>query len=538
MSFRSKVFCSVVVPATVLVLLISWAGYRLVSSRAEEQAVDAARRARLAFDMQLVREFAHLRRLAAPFKGARFTATLEGALEGDLTLEGFAAEVEAFQGVALNRPPLCTWADRNGRIILRQVLREDDQYNNHVCTKECRHPESVFLEGEQGDGLIVTPELGLVAGSVEDLGAGQVFVANPIPVELTAIARTSGVELAVLMKGAVVFSTLPDVTPAMLARPEVSIGGGVYRVQPLPMRDGVTVLVPLVDLSFRERMGASIERGAKLGVALAFVAALCVAGVVARAMSRPVLELEAASRKVGEGDLSVQVEVRTKDELGRLGGTFNEMVRGLKKRTEIMQKTLSAEVERKMMADGELKLGGRKQVATILFMDVRGFTSLTEGMDPAKAVELVNQTMTRVERCIRRRHGMVNKYMGDGLMAIFGAPESHGNDALNAVEAARELQAEIKRWSQERRARGEPPVQVGVGINTDEILAGYVGSEDRLEFSAIGEGTNLASRLCAKAERGQILISQTTHRDAGVEGRELEPIHVKGFSVPIRVYEV
>ena len=160
------------------------------------------------------------------------------------------------------------------------------------------------------------------------------------------------------------------------------------------------------------------------------------------------------------------------------------MVVGLReraKRAEIMTKTLSKEVSDKMMID-EVKLGGQKAMATIMFLDVRGFTSLTEGMDPATAVGLVNEIMTRVEGCIQKHHGVVNKYLGDGAMALFGVPESTGNDAKNAIEAGRDIQREMKTWNDDRRARGEGSVHVGIGINTDVVLAGYVGSEQRLEY--------------------------------------------------------
>lgn len=530
MSFRLKIFLAVLIPAVSLVSLVSLAGGAYIRGTAEARARDDFDAATRSFETQTLALRTSLEAGCSVFKSPRFEAALEAVGREELELAEFANLVTDSQKVAFGTPenfPLCTWGTVEGRTLVRQVPGEP----THLCVPECRHPEAGLAE----DSQILWIDVGLVAAVKVPLENGRLVAARRVEKILEGISSAGGVEVAFESGGGIVYAT--SAISGLAGVPGES-GETLHRGVPYRYRRHSRGAIILASLLWRDEILRDLKLGALVLVGLSALAAYVVSRLVAVSLARPVVELEAASRKVGEGDLSVQVEVRSKDELGRLGGAFNEMVRNLKKRTEVMQKTLSHEVERKVMAEGDLKLGGRKQMATIMFLDVRGYTTMTEGMDPAQVLELVNGIMSRLERLIRAHHGNVNKYLGDGFMALFGAPESSGNDALNAVEASRAIQAEMKRWNEERKAAHLPPIYVGIGLNTDEVLAGFVGSEERLEYTALGEGTNLSSRLCSKAERGQTLASYTTHRDAGVSGRELEPVHVKGFSVPVRVYEV
>lgn len=533
MSFRGKIFLSVALPAVSLVSIIAFGAYQYVRKQADERAdVDVAR-ARGSFDKQLKRQLDNIEQACRPFRNTKFMVNVSQFIDGELPPEDFAKAVEILQGQYFLDFPLCAWADADGKILLRQ-----EEGTRHFCTPQCRHPESAYF-GEEAKGILHT-EFGLLAARNEFLGEiGQVVVAEHFEEELASIAKTSGTEIAVVCDNALVFSTLKGVDPKVLrGMGEITVGGTPYRYSCL--KEGIAVFVPLTSMAARNRQIALIWSGALASIAGAVFISLIVALAVSHSISKPVLELEEASRKIAAGDLNAAVDVRSKDEIGKLGAAFNDMVKGLQeraKRAEIMTKMLSKEVSEKLM-DSDLVLGGIKQMASIMFLDVRGFTSLTEGMDPAEAVNIVNQCMTRVAKCISARGGVVNKYLGDGCMALFGVPQSRGNDALNAIEAGRDIQREMTVWNDERKARGEVAVRVGIGINTDEVLAGNVGSADRMEFTVIGEGVNLASRLCSKAQPGQVLASYVTRRDAGVEGKELEPVHVKGFSMPIRIYEV
>lgn len=544
MSFRAKIFFAVVLTGLALVPSISYFSVDTVKTQANATAEVSIERAVNNVNGQLGTLRGNLREKFVGIANPRFYAALEELVTNE-DIEGFMETIDLqFQvlfGGNLDLYPISLWVGPDGKTLLRQVPGVTD----HICDGTCTHPEAALLkrENEEAFGVFWTPE-GLIASFLFPMVAGEEFygvaiLSRRIEGLLVDVAEASGVQIVVRHDGNVVYTTLRGAESVDFASQdgEVRVGEESYRYRRLEELD---LLVPMVSLAVRDRTIRDIKLVALFSVVGAVIVASGVATWVAGTMSKPVLALDVAARRIGAGELDVKVDIRSKDELGRLGATFNEMVVGLQeraRRAEIMTKTLSKEVSDKMMTD-EVKLGGEKKMATIMFLDVRGFTSLTEGMDPATAVGLVNEIMTRVEGCIQKHHGVVNKYLGDGAMALFGVPDSTGNDALNAIEAARDIQREMKTWNDARVARGEGRVHVGVGINTDVVLAGYVGSERRLEFTVIGEGANLSSRLCGKAEKDQNVASYVTVRDAGIEARELEPVHVKGFSMPIRVYEV
>jgi adenylate cyclase len=272
------------------------------------------------------------------------------------------------------------------------------------------------------------------------------------------------------------------------------------------------------------------------------VVALLVASLVSiqvsRGMSRPIETLMEASRKIAAGDYQVKVEIATKDEIGRLGAAFNDMTDGLRKRQEIMDKTLSRDVAEEFLKGTDRRPDRR--IVTIVFMDIRGYTSGTEGMDPGDVVVMLNELMDLLSGAIVRNGGIVNKFLGDGLMAMFGAPKPLEGHALRAVRAGLEMQKWMARWNDRRIARGLPAFFSGIGINTGMAMAGKVGAQDRMEYTLIGEEVNLASRICGKAAPKQVLVTKQTWdlvKDV-MKARELEPVNVKGLSYPIKVFEV
>jgi len=188
----------------------------------------------------------------------------------------------------------------------------------------------------------------------------------------------------------------------------------------------------------------------------------------------------------------------------------------------------------------EIRLGGVNQKVTILFADVRGFTSMSETLPPERVVEILNEYFTRVANVIFEHGGTLDKYLGDGVMALFGAPISKGNDAENAVRAALGIRDLLDDFNRDTGARNWPELRVGVGVNTGIVTAGNIGSPKRIDYTVIGDAVNVSSRLCSNAVAGQVLISESTGTEVGSVFRlqPLAPLQLKGKSQSIPVFNV
>ena len=186
------------------------------------------------------------------------------------------------------------------------------------------------------------------------------------------------------------------------------------------------------------------------------------------------------------------------------------------------------------------RLGGANQTITVLFADIRGFTSLSERENPERVVKLLNRYFSAMTEIIFAHGGTLDKYIGDGLMALFGAPNATPDDALNAVKAAVSMQRRIMALNGELVADQLTPVTVGIGLHTGVATVGYIGSDKRSEYTAIGDTVNLASRLESNARGGQILISEAT-ADAINGAFQLlahEPLTVKNRVQPVNLFEI
>jgi adenylate cyclase len=211
----------------------------------------------------------------------------------------------------------------------------------------------------------------------------------------------------------------------------------------------------------------------------------------------PIQKLADAAIKVSQGDFSVQLRSQSKDEIGKLTATFNEMVKGLIERDKVkatFNKFHNKEIAEKILA-GEVKLGGEKKHATVFFSDIRGFTAISESLPPEKVVELVNEYMTCMVTVIRNYNGVVDKYVGDAIMALWGVPIETADDTYNAVKACLAMRIELETLNDRRISRGEPVLKIGMGLNAGELIAGNIGSEERMEYTVIGDAVNTASRI-------------------------------------------
>jgi adenylate cyclase len=208
-----------------------------------------------------------------------------------------------------------------------------------------------------------------------------------------------------------------------------------------------------------------------------------------------------------------------------------------------LERFLSPEVVEMVVANPDIRLGGVNQEVTVMFADIRGFTTMSETMEPGRVVEILNEYFTRVTDVIFDNGGTLDKYIGDAVMAVFGAPISKGNDAAAAVNSAMQIQRLLVELNRDAAAREWPELRVGIGINTGNAIAGNIGSPRRLDYTVVGDAVNTAQRLMTNAAGGQILISESTAKKLGKTGKTIDlerlpELKVKGRSEAVPVFRV
>ena len=283
---------------------------------------------------------------------------------------------------------------------------------------------------------------------------------------------------------------------------------------------------------------------AALIAGIIILAALLLVYFFAKTISEPIRELKLAADKIKSGDYNTRLKPRSGDEVGALTQSFNDMAVGLEEREKLkgaLGKFVNPEIAEKAMK-GELKLGGERRVATIFFSDIRSFTAISEKLEPEEVVEFLNAYMTIMVKVIGNHNGIVDKFIGDAIMAVWGVPESKGNDALNAVNATIEMRAALLEFNKGRGSEKKPIIKIGCGLNTGPVLAGQIGSDDRLDYTVIGDAVNLASRVetLNKPFGTDILISEDTYNivKGEFDCEAMQKIKVKGKSEPQQIYAV
>lgn len=311
----------------------------------------------------------------------------------------------------------------------------------------------------------------------------------------------------------------------------------IYRIlnpdSPFPQAAQVNFysLAPLHDEIHDLRRSA-----AGLGL-LALAVALLLVTLVSRGLSGPVSSLVAAAQEVEKGNYEVRVPV-TPDELGRLSQSFNDMAAGLALQ-EKYRSVLNAVADRTIadrLMDNPGALGGELREVTMLFCDIRGFTALTEKMPPHEVIELLNEHMTALTDVAYAHGGTVDKFVGDLIMVLFGAPEGSREDTLSAVHCAQAMQARRRVMN----ATARHPLEIGIGLATGTVVAGCMGSDKRLSYTVLGHHVNLASRLCGIAQAGEIIADPATIETTGTEvsSTPLPPMQLKGFSEPVQPHRI
>ena len=289
---------------------------------------------------------------------------------------------------------------------------------------------------------------------------------------------------------------------------------------------------------------ASARNQALLITLLMVLAGLGGAIGLAALLSRPIFRLVRATGAVAEGNFNISLPVASRDELGVLTDSFNRMARSLREKEMIKRaftRYVAREVVEEILKDPEhLVLSGERRQVTVLFCDVRGFTPLSERLSPEEVVLLLNDFYNLMIETTFKYDGTLDKFLGDAVMAVFGAPMAHPDHSARAIRTALAMQEGIGGLNERRVRDGKEAISVGIGVSAGEAVAGTVGTEDRMEYTVIGDSVNLAARLESNAKPGQILISHRTYervRDL-VEVRPLGRIRVKGKEEEVEVYEV
>ena len=280
-----------------------------------------------------------------------------------------------------------------------------------------------------------------------------------------------------------------------------------------------------------------------LSLVLLAVAAL-LAVRIARNLSEPLRALAAHTAVIARGDYSIRLKINREDEIGQLATSFNRMSVGLAERDQVrdlLDKNLSPEIAAQLMGGGGA-LGGEELEVTVLFVDLRNFTRLSESMSPREVLALLNRYFDRMSGIVEIYLGVVDKYMGDAIMALFGAPVTHPNHADSAILAALEMKSGLARLNAELATEGRAKLAFGIGINTSKIIAGNIGSSRRLNYSVLGDGVNVAARLQDLTRmsqyRADILVSAATLKAARGQYwiRPLGAVPVRGRDVPVEIF--
>jgi class 3 adenylate cyclase len=259
---------------------------------------------------------------------------------------------------------------------------------------------------------------------------------------------------------------------------------------------------------------------------------------------RPIFEMAIASEKIGKGNFDVAVTYKANNELGVLAQTFNHMVKGLKERESIRAtfgRYFSPQVAEAIL-EGGVSQGGERLPVTVMFTDIREFTSLSEKLPPEEVVGLLNSFFSAMVKIIHTRQGTVDKFIGDAILAVFGAPIPFENHAFQAVTCAMEMRDALKKLNEDRLAYGQEPLKIGIALNTGDVVAGNLGAYEKSEYTVIGDTVNLASRMESlnKKFNTDLLVSRATWEPVK-DWFPFKPLgvhEVRGRKLPVELYTI
>jgi adenylate cyclase len=387
---------------------------------------------------------------------------------------------------------------------------------------------SLYLLGAAGAAAA-----GLVPAAQLDLPARHAALLFPTAFLLylySAVLRYIALELSMRPVLEAVGERLPAPAPPMVARVTLHL----RLLATVPMVSWGTGMLVAGLLTDDARDLDTLGLAGVVAVGVTTVVSVWVSSVLADTVSTPIVDLRDATRRVAAGDLAVRVPVVSTDETGELAGSFNAMVGGLEER-ERLREAFGAYVDpaltERVVAEGT-DLRGELVDVSVLFLDVRDFTAFAERAEAHAVVARLNALYEVVVPVILEHGGHANKFVGDGLLAVFGAPERHPDHARRAVAAAREIA---------RLVRNAGDLRIGIGVNSGRVVVGTIGGGGRRDFTVIGDPVNTAARVEAATRQtgDDLLITETTLHALGPEGTSFEErpsVPLRGKTASVRLY--
>ena len=280
------------------------------------------------------------------------------------------------------------------------------------------------------------------------------------------------------------------------------------------------------------------------GVAVMLALGLGIAWSAARSHARPLQKLEEVAHAIEAGDLTRKAQLEGRDAFARLGAAIDSMTKGLQERDhvkDVFGKFIAKQAAERLLK-GPLDLGGDSKTVTILFSDIRGFTSIAESLTPEQVVTFLNAYFSEMVDAVMEQGGVLDKFIGDGLMAVFGSFGDQPDHARRATLTGLRMKALLAKINGDRAMHGKEPFEIGIGIHTGEVVVGNIGSKQRLEFTHIGDGVNTASRVQAlnKEYHTTMLVTGATYDALGDAFivRPVGEVTLRGKTKPMPIFEV
>lgn len=556
-TFRLKILLSIMGTVTIFLGILLVVVRDQTSRQIDRMTEEAKTRSHRAFDEFEHLYLAELERFAGRISNfPRIPAALQEAVEEDDP--GILIDAADYE-MKLADIPLAVFTDETGRHVV--TMLDHKPLENAGQTRE--YVETLLREktgkSDKAGYLVFDSRLFITHGLVVTFFGrtiGTVTIGFPIDDDLALrMGKVIDAEVGFVVDGRLYSATPPNRFPGLRERMpaaageeqpvRISLGGSQWILIGEPLNTGTPGggrQVIAVSLDKYLAPLYRIETVFHISGILVMAIALLLGISISRGLTAPVRKLVEATRRVARGEYDFHVEIKSKDELYTLGESFNRMTDDLLLKEQyrgILDKVVSPEIAQEMVK-GNITLGGENREVTTLFADIRGFTTMTEGMEPQEVIAMLNQFMEHAAAAVEAEGGVVDKYVGDQIMAVFGAPVYHPDDPLRAVRAALQMNENINRLNEKRRLQNEPEIKIGIGINTGLAVAGNMGSVNRLNYTVLGNSVNVASRLCSQAASSEILVSGHTHRRvaAHVETQSLDPVTMKGLSKPVKVFKV